>query len=106
MPAHHDDDEPRPSREQPSIGEGTKVDLKFAVTLVIAIGSAVGSFYKLQSDIAAMRYELQAEITRVETTNDKRVSSIEESLRQIKSTNCAIARSLKVLTVECGRLEP
>lgn len=91
----------RHSREAPSIGEGTKVDLKFAVTLVIAIGSAVGSFYKLQSDISAMRYELQAEITRVETQGNQTDERLETKIEQVQETACAIAAKVDAPTVGC-----
>ena len=106
MPDHNSEDH-HPSREI-ILRDGSKfaLDLKTMILLVsgaIAIG---GTWAEQKYALKAARYEIQAEITRVETESDHRTATIEARLTQIQATNCAIAKTLKVLTAECGRFEP
>ena len=113
MPDQPDDDrDDRPADNRRSsdhhtrIGDSTVVDLKTMIMiLVFAVGLAT-SWAEQRFALSAAKYELQAEITRVESIGDKRIGVLEAKLVQIQATNCAIARSLKVLTAECGRSEP
>ena len=86
-------------------GPKFQVDIKAVLLIGGTIVTIAGSWFEQKARISNLDYEIRAEITRVENASDKRVSSLEQKLVQIQATNCAIARSLKVLTSECGRSE-
>ena len=88
------------------INDDTKFSLKTVHLLIAGVIGVSGVAFRSEIAMRSMRYELQAEITRVENTGDKRFGTVETDIKAIKSTQCAIARSLKVLTSECGRFEP
>ena len=106
MPADHNSED-HPSREI-VLREGSKfsLDLRTIVLLISGTVAIAGSWAEQKYALKSARYEIQAEITRVETESAHRTATIETRLTQIQATNCAIAKTLKVLTAECGRFEP
>jgi len=100
------DDQPAPNTHLAVIRESTMLDLKTVLLIAGGVLSVATSWGQVQLSMARMDAEHRAEIVRVENTADKRIGALEARLIQIQSTNCAIARSLKVMTSECGRFEP
>lgn len=89
-----------------AIGDNTTITLKTAIALAVAFASIVGTNLRSEMARSSMRYELEAKIVAVQSGGDTRMTKIEGKLAQIQATNCAIARSLHVVTVECGNLDP
>ena len=89
--------------------EGTKfqLDVKAAIAAGGILVAIAGSWFEQKARIGNLEYEIRAEITRVENSGDKRIGTIETDIKAIKATQCAIARSLKVVTSECSaRFDP
>lgn len=108
MPDNHDDHD-HPSREREYVlREGSKfqLDVKAALMIGGTLVAIAGTWFEQKARVSSLEYEIRAEITRVENAGDRRIAAVEQRLVQIQATNCAIARSLKVLTAECGRSEP
>lgn len=111
-PEHHRDADEGPTGT--FINEGTKIDLKTAMMMVMGVLGLAGAISRSELAMNKMDAALRAEIVSVRTdtekssdaadkTQDSRLTALENRLEQIQVTNCAIARKLDVATTGCGR---
>ena len=99
MPDNNDDDLPieRRSHERPIIlREGTKftMDVKFVVILIMGAVGVGGTWAEQKYALRSARYEIQAEITRVETAAERDKGETNNRLTNLEKTTCAIAKKV------------
>ena len=88
-------------RDDDTISERTKVDLKTLVLVVTGALGLAGAMTRAEMSMRAMDADLNAKIIAVQYAHDKSEGDVNNRLANLEATTCAIAKKIDAPTLRC-----